>query len=192
MRAARQNAAARSGLTSDNRSKEETAWGAAVLRSARRLWGFDGVCFDLSGHFGLSAVVKLHSSRQFRNRLDKRLRRVRTSKHQYWPARQSSVLSARADKALSGCKRDRGSWWPSQSRGCAYWLYAHQRFDDAHRRTTVWTDEGGLNRFICCPGAIRFFNSRCNMQQRASPRQVLPPSTIGDQPIVADAMESTG
>lgn len=82
-RAARTNAAARSGLTSDNRSKEETAWGAAVLRSARRLWGFDGVCFDLPGHFGLSAVVKLHSSRQFLNRLVWRMRRVRMPMHQY-------------------------------------------------------------------------------------------------------------
>lgn len=163
VRAARQNAAARSGLTSDNRSKEETAWGAAVLRSACRLWGFDGVSFDPPGQYSLSASVKFHSSRQFRNRLDKHLRHARTSMHQYWLARQSSILSARANKTLTDGKTNRCSWWSSQARWCAYRQYARQRFDDEHRRTTVWTDKGGRNGFACCLGAILSVNNRCDL-----------------------------
>ena len=73
---------------------------------------------------------------------------------------------------------------------CANRMAARQNIDDDHRCAAVPADEGGgpgcRRRFIACARDGR------RVQQRSYPREVVPPHRIGQQSIVADAVEATG
>jgi hypothetical protein len=109
--------------------------------------------------------------------------KAKQSKAKQSKAKQSSGLAARADKASSDGKICSYSWRPLQMRWRAYRLYARQCFDDENYRTIVWTDEGGLNGFVCYLGDIRCFKYWCDVKQFTRTRKVLTTPAIGDQPI---------
>ncbi len=78
-------------------------------------------------------------------------------------------------------------WW------CADRLPAPESLDDDHRCPTVRTDERRLLDIRWCRRILGCCNARGrHLQQFADPRQILPASGIGDQPIVADPVKSTG
>ena len=64
--------------------------------------------------------------------------------------------------------------------------------NDDHRRSTVWTDEGGLD--VHCDGLrrLRFGRAGDDVQHFARAGQILAAFGIGKQPVVADAMKAAG
>ena len=68
---------------------------------------------------------------------------------------------------------------------------AGEDFDDDHRRTTMRTDERGLE-----VGGVgrrwRFSRGGDDVQQFARPGEMLAAPGIGEQPVVADAMKAAG
>ncbi len=64
-----------------------------------------------------------------------------------------------------------------------------ERVDDDHRRATVRAVEGRLTEERC---RLRFGCSGNDVQQLARSGEMLPPSGIGEQPVVADAVKATG
>jgi hypothetical protein len=73
-------------------------------------------------------------------------------------------------------------------------LFARQDFDNDHRRTTVWADEGRLDGFFrrISISTHGFRISRDNVQQVAHSRKIIVAPEISEQPIVADTMKAAG
>jgi len=68
---------------------------------------------------------------------------------------------------------------------------AREGLDDDHRCTTVRADEGGLQVGYGCRGRLRFGDGD-DVQQFARLCEMLPASGIGEQPVVANAVEAAG